>query len=179
MVQSSPPKQLSISMYKYLRSLNVLNNFTIKPQFASYMISFSDMMCCCWRVSTICAFFICFNANERELSEWICTNSTRPKPPTPRVARTRKSESWTSRNSSLILDGEWRKRNDLIKHTCNKGQMKWNAGVAVYIAGQRSLLWLAAQIIISKIEMVNIFFKSDVVVLYTHPIHYLSLSLWH
>lgn len=74
-------------------------------QFASYMISFSDIMCCCWRVSTICDFFICLRANEREVSEWICTNSTRPKPPTPSVDSTRKSLNWTDRNSSLILNG--------------------------------------------------------------------------
>lgn len=82
-------------------------------QFASYIISFSDIMCCCWRVSTICDFFICLSANEREVSEWICTNSTRPKPPTPSVDSTRKSLSWTGRNSSLILNGEGLRENGL------------------------------------------------------------------
>uniref|UniRef100_A0A8W7Q1V3 Uncharacterized protein n=1 Tax=Anopheles coluzzii TaxID=1518534 RepID=A0A8W7Q1V3_ANOCL len=90
-------------MYRYLRSLNVLYSFTIKSLFASLMISFSDMMCCCWRVSTICAFFICFSANERDLSWASWTSSTRPKPPTPSVEMTRRSDSFTSRNSSQIL----------------------------------------------------------------------------
>lgn len=53
MVQSSPPKQDSMSMYRYLRSLKVLKSLTMKWQSDSSMISFSDMMCCCWRVSTI------------------------------------------------------------------------------------------------------------------------------
>lgn len=133
MVQSSPPKQLSINMYKYLRSLNVLNNFTIKLQFASYIISFSDMICCCWRVSTICAFFICFNANERELSEWICTNSTRPKPPTPSVDRTRKSVSCTSRNSSLILNGERKLQKKKIYDSIKAKALQWNAALPLML----------------------------------------------
>lgn len=108
-------------MYKYLRSLNVLNNFTINSLLASTIISFSDIICCCWRVSTICAFFICFNAYDRVVSFFICTNSTLPNPPkffffflkilfnenvhlpTPKVAIIRRSVKRTSRNSSFIL----------------------------------------------------------------------------
>jgi hypothetical protein len=92
-------------MYRYLRSLNVLNSLTMKSQLASPMISFSDMMCCCWRVSTICAFFICFRAKERfAASPWIWTSSTRPNPPTPNVVNFFRSERATRSNSSFILE---------------------------------------------------------------------------
>ena len=52
-VHSSPPRQDSISMYKYFLSLKVLKSFTMKGQSDSSIISFSDMICCCCRVSTI------------------------------------------------------------------------------------------------------------------------------
>ena len=53
MVHSSPPRHDSISMYKYFLSLKVLKSFTMKGQSDSSIISFSDMICCCCRVSTI------------------------------------------------------------------------------------------------------------------------------
>lgn len=102
-VHNSPPRQVSISMYKYFLSLNVLYNFTINSQFISDIISFSDMMCCCCLVSTIWAFFICFRAKDLVGSPWIWTSSTRPKPPIPNVAMMRRSERRRLANSSLSL----------------------------------------------------------------------------
>jgi len=49
-------------------------------------------------------FFICFNANDLFLtSPAIWTSSTRPKPPTPRVAMMRRSPNFRLLNSSWIL----------------------------------------------------------------------------
>lgn len=102
-VHNSPPRHASISIYKYFLSLKVLKSLTTKSQSASPIILFSDMICCCCLVSTICAFFICFRANDLELSPAICTNSTLPNPPTPKVAKGRRSCNRRSLNSSLSL----------------------------------------------------------------------------
>lgn len=104
-VHNSPPKQVSINIYKYFLSLNVLYSFTMNSQFISDMISFSDMMCCCCLVSTIWAFFICLRAKDRDGSPEIWTSSTRPKPPMPRVAMMRRSDRRRFANSSLSLFG--------------------------------------------------------------------------
>lgn len=102
-VHNSPPRQLSISIYKYLASLNVLYNLTIKSQLASPIISFSDMMCCCCFVFTIWSFFICLRAYDLDGLPCIWTSSTLPNPPTPKVATMLSSDNLTFSNSSLSL----------------------------------------------------------------------------
>jgi hypothetical protein len=42
MVQSSPPRQDSISMYRYFRSLKVLNSFTMNWESDSSIISYEN-----------------------------------------------------------------------------------------------------------------------------------------
>lgn len=94
---------------------------TIKSEWASCIMSFSDRMCSCCLVSTMCRFFKIFMANVlfSSLFSWTCgqrnwvtvnsfvsmdvhplcshynalfpTSSTRPKPPTPRVSMMLKS----------------------------------------------------------------------------------------
>lgn len=103
-VHNSPPRQVSISIYKYFLSLNVLYNLTMNSQFISDIISFSDMICCCCLVSTIWAFFICLSAKDLVGSPWICTSSTLPKPPIPNVAMMRRSERRKLANSSFSLE---------------------------------------------------------------------------
>ena len=64
-----------------------------------------DMMCCCCRVSTIWLFFICLSAKLLFFpSPAIMTSSTRPKPPTPRVAMMRRSDNFNALNSSWMLE---------------------------------------------------------------------------
>jgi hypothetical protein len=43
MVQSSPPRQDSISMYRYFRSLKVLNSFTMNWESDSSIISWKNV----------------------------------------------------------------------------------------------------------------------------------------
>ena len=79
-----------------------------RGKFLQYFIlspSVPDIMCCCCLVSTIWLFFICFNAKLLcLLSPAIITSSTRPNPPTPRVAIIRRSDNFRGLNSSWMLE---------------------------------------------------------------------------
>jgi len=98
MVHSSPPRHTSSNMYKYLEHRNVLYNLSkkhmqtkhvtgncsshtcynaylaIKGHLPFSMICFSEKMCSCWRVSTMCFLRKHFRANVfwGSLRSWTC-----------------------------------------------------------------------------------------------------------
>ena len=75
----------------------------MKSQLDSIIICFSLKMCCCCLVSTICAFFMTFKAKLFVWSVARVTSSTRPKPPTPKVATFLRSGRVILENCSLSL----------------------------------------------------------------------------
>mmetsp|Transcript_13497 Transcript_13497/g.28713 ORF Transcript_13497/g.28713 Transcript_13497/m.28713 type:complete len:430 (-) Transcript_13497:808-2097(-) len=96
-LKSSPPRQMSISMYTLCWSLKVVSSLMVKGWSSRLMASFSSRTCCTWPCLPMANFCIC-------LSAWYCpvflfrTSFTRPYCPDPMVRIT-----WRSENCSFSL----------------------------------------------------------------------------
>ena len=70
-----------------------MTHLAMKGLWTDIMILFSEYICSCCCVSTMCCFLRHFRAKVMVFSWVYCTSSTRPNPPTPRVAITSRSSN--------------------------------------------------------------------------------------